>query len=278
MGTITAVQAAAQARVSIRTIHSWCHRGAVTATKQAGRWVIDSSSLLCHVALVTRKRTTYRLEQESGISEGHEYTFWRIALADGTASGHGPGKDPRLAGSESVFHRKETAAFHLRFYEETDSCYHIRLRRPPARSISPSPWWEITGGEDDDPAHLKRRLPVTRSDTYALSTCDVLIMWAQQHAAGATARVIKHGQRKLAEAAEAAARRARAKRLAEAARLKGPLATDRQVDYILTLLARRERNGECGGSFAGPTTRAGLEEMSRSQASACIVSLTDTDQ
>ncbi|GGV58674.1 hypothetical protein GCM10010245_91820 [Streptomyces spectabilis] len=68
-------------------------------------------------------------------------------------------------------------------------------------------------------------------------------------------------------------RRARAEHLTELQRTKGTLATPRQADYILQLLALRERLGEEGGFMTGPTTRAGIEELSKAGASAYIDSL-----
>ncbi|WP_030888201.1 hypothetical protein [Streptomyces sp. NRRL S-1868] len=59
----------------------------------------------------------------------------------------------------------------------------------------------------------------------------------------------------------------------ERARATQDLATERQVSYILDLLAKRRRSGEGGGFLTGPTTRAGIAKMSRSEASAYIDSL-----
>lgn len=50
--------------------------------------------------------------------------------------------------------------------------------------------------------------------------------------------------------------------------------SQRQVDYIMTLLARRRRSGEGGGFMTGPTHRAGVAGMSSTTASAYIRSLT----
>lgn len=38
-------EAAATAKVTIATIRTWCRQGVITATKQAGRWIIDPTSL-----------------------------------------------------------------------------------------------------------------------------------------------------------------------------------------------------------------------------------------
>lgn len=58
----------------------------------------------------------------------------------------------------------------------------------------------------------------------------------------------------------------------EAARQQN-LATPRQVDYILSLLAGRRRDGDTSGFMTGPTDRAGIEQMTRSEASTYIDSL-----
>ncbi|WP_030569783.1 hypothetical protein [Streptomyces aureocirculatus] len=64
-----------------------------------------------------------------------------------------------------------------------------------------------------------------------------------------------------------------AEREAEQARAARNLATERQIRYILDLLARRRRDGEGGGFFTGLTDYAGIAKLSRSEASAYIDSL-----
>lgn len=54
------------------------------------------------------------------------------------------------------------------------------------------------------------------------------------------------------------------------------LATDRQVDFILSLLSERRRSGESGGFQTGPTDRAGIEKLTRDHASTYINSLKGT--
>lgn len=48
--------AAAQAHVTVATIRTWCRRGVVTATKTAGRWVIDTASLARRITIGKERR------------------------------------------------------------------------------------------------------------------------------------------------------------------------------------------------------------------------------
>jgi hypothetical protein len=67
MNTATA---ASTANVTVATIRTWCRNGVITATKQAGRWIIDAASLAWRIALATIKtrreagmdRDTYETE------------------------------------------------------------------------------------------------------------------------------------------------------------------------------------------------------------------------
>lgn len=71
-----------------------------------------------------------------------------------------------------------------------------------------------------------------------------------------------------------AAAAARRNRLAQLEAERGPLATHKQVDYILNLLAGRGGQPMAEGGFVrGPTTRGEIEEMPRAAASAYIDSL-----
>lgn len=52
--------AATEANVTVATIRTWCARGIITATKQAGRWTINAASLAHRIAigaLKTARRT-----------------------------------------------------------------------------------------------------------------------------------------------------------------------------------------------------------------------------
>ena len=51
--------AATEANVTVATIRTWCRIGAVAATKQAGRWIVDAASLARRItigAMRTRKQ------------------------------------------------------------------------------------------------------------------------------------------------------------------------------------------------------------------------------
>jgi hypothetical protein len=48
--------AAAQAKVTVATVRTWCRIGAVAAVKQAGRWVVDAASLAARIAIGKMKR------------------------------------------------------------------------------------------------------------------------------------------------------------------------------------------------------------------------------
>lgn len=63
-------------------------------------------------------------------------------------------------------------------------------------------------------------------------------------------------------------------RTAKAAAPKPALATLSQVDYIVTLLARRHQHGDGDGFMIGPTSRSEIAQMTRQDASAYISSLT----
>lgn len=52
MNTTTA---ATQANVTIATIRTWCRNGVITATKTAGRWIIDTASLAHRITIGTLK-------------------------------------------------------------------------------------------------------------------------------------------------------------------------------------------------------------------------------
>ncbi|MFF0166771.1 helix-turn-helix domain-containing protein [Streptomyces prasinus] len=266
--------AATQANVTIRTIRAWCRRGVIAATKVAGQWVIDTASLTHRIAIGQRKarmtETTYRLEQGTTVKYGEERTTWTIVRTDGTPAGYGPGKDSRIY--DATFYSRAHAEFYARFYENTPAGFRIEKTIPRAGRMDRSTYWRVTGSTEGDPRNLDQKINAD-ADPTATAKADILIQWATQHAAGAAERIQKKAEQDAIEAAEAAVREAREAQLEEARRTKGPLATPKQVEFILTLLARRECSGEGGGFFYGPTDRAGIEEMSKADASTYITSL-----
>lgn len=90
---------------------------------------------------------------------------------------------------------------------------------------------------------------------------------AAKQAGEATAKQAAKTARAAESAADAAGRAADA-----AAEARGPLATERQVDYIMSLLSQHGGHNTTWFS-AGPTTLAGVQRMSRRDASTYISAL-----
>lgn len=275
--------AAIQANVAIPAVRTWCRTGAVAAVKLAGRWVIDAASLARRITIGKLKehrmteQPKYRIEEGKAIRYGEERPTWTIVRTDGTPPGHGEGKDNRI--SDPVFFARESAEFYAEFYERTPVGYRISRETRRGRSWGGgTTYWLLAGCTSGDPQSLRTTLETDWApkgnwpeDTRHV---DVLIKWANEHAAGAAGRIAKKAEADAIEAAEAAVREARQAQLAQARAKKGPLATERQVDFILQLLAERELSGEGGGFVVGyPTDRAGIEELSKGQASIYITSL-----
>lgn len=136
--------------------------------------------------------------------------------------------------------------------------YYVSRKTPPARSMSKTATWVVEGHgwstkRDESPALLPEHL----------------IREAVAHAEAAPVRA----ERAVIAEAQAAVEAAHRQQLNDLSLLHGPRATANQIDYILKLLAARERSGEGGGFMAGPTDRAGIERMSFADASAYIDSL-----
>lgn len=277
--------AAAQAGVTVATIRGWCRAGAVAAVKRSGRWVIDGASLARRIAIgAMRARRTrpmtdqpmYQVTETEITHYGEPRTVFFVVRTDGTPAGYGPGRD-RRPGKDPHFSR-EAAEFYCGFYNRTPAGYHVRLEHPRARSMQRTPYWLLTSTIDGDPRDLRMTLNAdwTQEGTgwpEGTQQVDVLVKWVDDHCAGSAARIEEKAAADALAAAEAEVREARRAHLAGLAARKGPLATLPQVDYILQLLARREYSGEGGGFFYGPKDRAGIEEMSRGEASTYITSL-----
>lgn len=90
-------------------------------------------------------------------------------------------------------------------------------------------------------------------------------------------RVIDEATRHAAKAPElaviAAAEKATADEQERVTAERAGKATDRQIDYILQLIAARKFRGDQGGFMAGPTDRPGIMQLTQAEASAYIDSL-----
>ncbi|MGK5531555.1 hypothetical protein [Streptomyces sp. URMC 129] len=274
MNTATAAQTAG---VAVATIRAWCRYGAVTAAKQAGRWAIDPASLNHRITIGNRKArmTKYAITEGTRTVYRQTQTTYTIVRTDGTPAGWGPGKDSRIR--DAVFTSRETAEKIMRFYENTPAGYHLSIEHPRADAMRRGRYWLLTSTLDGDPQDLRMTLDVGHQPQggwpEGTTDIDILIDWANTHAKGAPARIAAKAEKDAAAEAEAAAREAREAQLA-ARRARGELATPRQVHYILQLLAYRQRTGDGGGFYNGPTSRAEIEEMSKAEASLYITSLT----
>ncbi|MEV5451624.1 helix-turn-helix domain-containing protein [Streptomyces sp. NPDC052535] len=265
MNTTTA---ATQANVTVATIRTWCRRGVITATKQAGRWTIDPASLARRIeigARMNRPTTRYTVTTTTDI---YGRPTWSVARTDGTKAGFGG--DHRINGL--TFRKQEDAETAAAITEALPDAYWVRQHEVRYRSaLTENYWvWRLGGGDDNDPQDV-------RCDVRLTSTRDTIVQHmvkaAQAHAAGTADRIRAKAERDVTAAAEAAVREAREAQIAEARQQKGPLATPRQVDYILSLLLSRRESGEGGGFFTGPTDRAGIETLSKREASSYITSL-----
>jgi hypothetical protein len=68
--------AATKAHVTAATIRTWCRIGAVTAVKQAGRWIIDTASLAHRIAIgAMRTRKATAMTATGTIIEMQDGTF-----------------------------------------------------------------------------------------------------------------------------------------------------------------------------------------------------------
>lgn len=267
MNTTTA---ATKANVTVATIRNWCRRGIIAATKQAGRWTIDPASLARRIEIGARmNRPTTRYTVTEGTNQ-YGTTTWTVTRTDGTPAGYGPGKDSRI--TDFTFLQKERAETGAAILNALPDGYYVRKHevRYHRSSINENHWVWRLAGDDNDPQDVRGDV---RLDTDKDIAVEHLVRCATQHAAGTADRIQAKAEQDAIEAAESAVREAREAQLAEARQQKGPLATPRQVDYILQLLGRRERSGEGGGFFYGPTDRAGIETLSKAEASTYITSL-----
>lgn len=269
MDTTTAAQ---QAGVTVRTVRTWCRIGAVTATKQAGRWNITAASLARRIEIARERMPRYTVTETTRESYGRTYTSHTVTRVDGTPAGPLKGQDRRIR--DLSFAARDDAELACAFLNATPDEYRIERDTHPQRSIKAGrKFWRITGGPAGDPHPLRDTLDDGTRLKDGVRPVDHLINAAVHHAAGAAERIREHADRQAVASAEKQVREAREAQLAELRARKGELATPRQVDYILQLLAQRRRTGDGGGFFQGPTDRAGIEELTKAEASTYITSL-----
>lgn len=254
MNTTTA---AVKANRTVASIQHWCRYGAVTAVKTNGRWNIDEASLDHRISL-GKKATVDMYEIAEGANRWGT-TTWTVTRTDGTPT-EGPGRDWRIYNATYI--KREEAEVHAEFINRTPAEYSISKVQH-----SDGYHWKISGSRQEDPTPLKMIIDV------GSATADHLIRRATEHAHGAEARITKKAERDAVEAAESAVRDARAAQLNDLRTTRGELATPKQVEYILQLLLEREYSGEGGGFYYGPKDRAGIEEMTKREASTYITSL-----
>lgn len=71
MNTTTAAQAA---KVTVATIRDWARRGIIAATKTAGRWVIDTTSLARRIAIGAMKRPDRKVKPMIDLAATYTWT------------------------------------------------------------------------------------------------------------------------------------------------------------------------------------------------------------
>jgi hypothetical protein len=78
--------AAAEAHVTVATIRTWCRIGAVAATKAAGRWIIDATSLAHRIEIGARRMSN----PTEGIDETTLRHIRRARLGRAQRTSHKP--------------------------------------------------------------------------------------------------------------------------------------------------------------------------------------------
>lgn len=308
--------AALQANVTIATIRSWARRGVIAATKTAGRWIIDAASLTHRITIGnrrTRKQATVTLNLAAtytydtpGFPEPSETVTTRVGTREqnGMTLTSVRGLAPLLIG------RIEAIA------DEGDRLHTLMELSMSRIVISDAERGDLDsmvatrdGGRISTTYTGTRDLPVDVVLDLGERIRDQLAADRAAEEAAQAARAarwdhlpwdIDHPDRELLDQAVDAGvpveelvrivgdhylRYGYELRRKEELTIRGlirerhddaGLATDRQVDFILSLLSERRRTGEGGGFQTGPTDRAGIEKLTRGQASTYIDSLKGT--
>lgn len=217
-----------------------------------------------------RFQVTETTETRQGYRGEYETTHYTIVRTDGA-------RDWRI--SYTKYTDPAAADLHCKFLNGVGDEYNIERRTYPARTGRRGHFWRISGGRIGDPRPLNQQVDEGDEERTkfavdeGLDLAGLMIRIATRHAAGADKRIAAEAEREAIAEAEAEVQQARADQLSRIAESKGPLATPRQVDYILSLLDARRYDGNGGGFFTGPTNRPGIEELSRGEASMYIDSL-----
>ncbi|KOT94514.1 hypothetical protein ADK70_12630 [Streptomyces rimosus subsp. pseudoverticillatus] len=113
MNTTTA---ATEAQVTVATIRTWCTRGAVTATKTAGRWVIDAASLKARIRLGRQIRRV-RARRTAPAARARILANLQLPALTGTPNQIAWAEELRLrrihAALDVTPHRQHGLAYHL---------------------------------------------------------------------------------------------------------------------------------------------------------------------
>lgn len=246
-------QAAALAHVTIATICHWLRYGAVKGTKTAGRWVIDTDSLTRRIELNTKTPTKYTITTGTNRYGTPTHT---VTLTD----------QPGAPGRTWEYINPTHAQFHLNIANQLPDGYTIHRDRHPARSMQTGAYWALISAE----TARNSRTGTIRTWNEDKANPALIIRIANEHAAEAPAR--EASRILAAENARIEAEAARRRAALEAQ--KGPLATEKQIDFIIRLIANRDYYGDGGGYITGyPTAREEIAELSRGEASRLISSL-----
>lgn len=155
-------EAAAQAKVTVSTIRTWCRRGIVAATKTGRRWIIDAASLAHRIDLakVLRKTRPAVLTVENLIAIGGR--LWekngmrRVYLNDWAAlaslelSHYNSGNISSAAyQGEGISNRQASlilGAIDKVWYDAADGKLHARLGRSNPRIGRDQVWADTVAG------------------------------------------------------------------------------------------------------------------------------------
>lgn len=202
--------AAAQAKVTVDTIRTWCRTGVIAATKTAGRWIINAASLARRIRLSPRKATTVDMPWPTDHPD-------RELLTEAADAGVTVQDLYDAVGERAI--TSGTRAFSRRDEDRVRGLIETRQRRTALL---------------DELAHL----------------CGCLGHDATKKRAAADAKLtdreLADMVSKTRAYAKAQAIDIRTQAEKDRAAGKGP-ATDRQINYLADLLNARRRSGEEGG-------------------------------